>query len=45
MRHKLRKKDRIAIAGKGCNKAQYRYGTAKKKWQGRGVGKKATANQ
>jgi len=32
-KHRLRKKNRIKVAGKGCNKAQYRYGKPKKKWQ------------
>lgn len=32
-RSRLRKKDRIRLAGKGCNKAQYLRGKAKLKFQ------------
>lgn len=34
MRHRLRKADRIRLAGKGNNKAQYVEGRKKKKWVG-----------
>jgi len=31
MRIRLRKADRIRMAGKGCNKAQYAFGSTKRK--------------
>jgi len=35
-KHRLRKADRVKLAGKSCNKAQYLRGRPKKKWQERG---------
>lgn len=32
MRHRLNKKDRVVIAGKGCNHAVYVRGKPKQKW-------------